>query len=121
MASPKIKGTAVTIIVILLVGLLGYKILNKEPAVIDPTQATADDNAGVIGQEILNSVERLEVIVIDQKFLQGNLFASLRDFSQPIFGEPYGRINPFAPIGSDSFLPVNVPNTAQSTTTGGVR
>lgn len=87
-------------VVLLLLGFLGYQLFISEPAVLQDADILSD--TGIAGQDVLVLVDQLERISIDQNFFLSPLFGNLRDFSQTVLPEARGRINPFAAIGSDS-------------------
>jgi ABC-type antimicrobial peptide transport system permease subunit len=102
MVSTTTQKIFVVIIVLLLLTLLGYMMLNGEPKILDETIISS--NTEMAGQEILALVDKLEAVSIDQDFFSSLLFNGLKDFTQIIFPEARGRINPFAVIGSEGSL-----------------
>jgi|SRR3989344_5141525 len=99
MVSPKTQKIFVITIVLLLLAFLGYKLLTEEPEVLKTDEVLSDTE--IAGQDILALVEKLKVVSIDQAFFSDSLFNNLKDLTQQIFPEVYGRPNPFAVIGSD--------------------
>lgn len=53
------------------------------------------------GKEVLTLLIDLKSIELDGSIFEDKSFKSLEDFSLPIDPEPKGRINPFAPIGTE--------------------
>ena len=99
MVSPKTQQILVILIVLLLLAFLGYKLFTKEPVALDTNVVVSSTE--IVGQDILALVEQLKAISIDQDFFSSVLFNNLKDFSQSLFPEARGRVNPFATIGSD--------------------
>ena len=99
MVSPTTQKIFVIAIVLLLLGFLAFKMFTKEPVVLDNT--TNIPSTEIVGQDILELVDKLKMISIDKDFFSSSLFNNLKDFTQSIFPEALGRINPFAAIGSD--------------------
>ncbi|MCX6702236.1 MAG: hypothetical protein NTX96_03540 [Candidatus Zambryskibacteria bacterium] len=112
MVSQKTQKILIAMIVLLLLGFLGYKMFTKETVVLENT--IVPSNTEIVGQDILSLVEELKAISIDQDFFSNPLFSNLKDFTQTIFPEARGRVNPFAVIGSDGSL-----SLPQATSTGG--
>jgi hypothetical protein len=97
--SPKTQTIFVAGVVLLFLAFLGYKLFVQQPSVDTSTTLT---DTGLPGQDILTLVQKLNAVSINQGIFQNPMFSNLRDFSQTIFPEAQGRVNPFATIGSDS-------------------
>ncbi len=112
MVSPKTQKIFIIVIVLLLLGVFGYRVFTKEPDVLVDESAVLSDTE-IAGKDILILVEKLKAISIDQSLFSSPMFSNLRDFSQTVFPESKGRTNPFATIGSDGSFSV----TPTATTT----
>ena len=115
MVSPKTQKIFVAVLVLLLLGFLGYRLLMQAPAVPETTGTLSSTE--IAGQDILTLVAKLKKISIDQTFFTNPLFKNLRDLTQSVFPEAQGRPNPFAAIGSDSFASVTLSNSTLATST----
>src|SRR5574343_544011 len=107
MISSNTQKILIGLVVFLVLGFLGYKLFMSEPVIPENVDGTVVSDTTSAGQDILDLVDKLNNISIDQDFFSSALFSRLTDFSQIIFPEVRGRVNPFAPIGSDGPLSVN--------------
>lgn len=113
MVSPTTQKIFIVAVVLLLLGFLGYRMF-VEPTVALESDSVLSDTE-IASQDILILVDKLEAITIDQNLFSEPMFRNLKDFSQTIFPEAQGRINPFATIGSDGSFSVNTGRQATST------
>jgi hypothetical protein len=116
MVSPKTQKIFIALVVLLLLGFLGYKLFVQAP-VVDQTVAASETDT--VGQDILVLVGKLNALSIDQNILSSSMFINLIDFTQTIFPEPRGRMNPFAPVGSDGNLSISTLSQNKATSTTG--
>lgn len=72
--------------------------------------AQSDDPA----REVLFLLNKLSGIVIKTDIFQSKAFISLRDFGLNVSPEPYGRPNPFAPLGDNTPVPTVSPSPSVS-------
>jgi hypothetical protein len=98
MVSPAIQKALVIIVLILLLGYLGYSTFIVSTPV---TNEVVVPSSEIVGQDILALVNQLQNLSIDKSIFSSPLFTSLVDLSTEIFPELRGRTNPFAPIGSN--------------------
>jgi hypothetical protein len=63
------------------------------------TPAFTPENAR-IETELVSELLRLRSIKLDNRIFTDVAFQSLEDFGQELVAEPIGRINPFAPVGT---------------------
>ena len=71
------------------------------PKIATPNPVTTAD-AGTIGTDFLNTLLSIESISLDDTLFTSKAFTVLQDFNRPIPADQNpGRINPFAPIGTD--------------------
>ena len=71
--------------------------------------------SNIIGQQFVNQLITLKSVTLDTSLFSDPRFRTLQDSSQPIPDQPYGRPNPFAPIGQDDYTgsslsPINSSN-----------
>jgi len=91
-------------IVILVVLAIGYFTFFREPS---PENQAITTTSGVlggapVGQELVIELNRLKALRnLDTTIFADPSFLSLKDFTQPVPPLPVGRVNPFAPVGSD--------------------
>lgn len=95
MQSGAMQKVYVILVTLCLLAFFGYNVFIKSSDLSGITSPT------VVGQELLTLVDRLNSISIDYSVFSSNLFSSLIDTSANIFPESYGRLNPFAPIGTE--------------------
>lgn len=97
--SLSIQKLLVVIVSLGLLGFLGYKIFTYSPIPSGLAEGSVND---VIGEDILSLVEKLKVISIDPAIFSSALFSNLKDSTVPLGLESFGRVNPFAAIGTES-------------------
>ena len=100
MVTPLTQKIIIGLVVLAALGYFGYSVLNT-----GSTTTTVDGVAILTdsaNQDILVLAERLKAITFDQSIFSSNLFMSLIDYETPIYPEPQGRSNPFAPIGTET-------------------
>lgn len=104
------------IVAALIVGMafVGYRASAQNSTADSPLTSSAMDSSDP-GKDILFLLNQLSVIRIDKEIFSNAVFLSLKDFGLKVVEEPYGRPNPFAPIGDDS---ASV-SSSQSTTVSG--
>lgn len=118
MVSPTIQKIILILVTLALLGFLGYRsFTSDEVAVLDTGFITGGGSESeMVGQDILNLVDKFKKISFDKEFFTSALFYNLRDLSQTIFPEARGRANPFAVIGFDTFFvttPTQTPTQTQ--------
>ena len=120
MTLSKTQKYIIALVVLLVLGALSYIFFFRNANVasvslnnsVVTTSDKALNNSGIVGQDILILVQKLSAISIDNALFSGALFTNLKDYSIPLNPESQGRLNPFAPIGSDSgTVTVSVPKT----------
>lgn len=79
------------------------------------------DSDSVVGEEFLVTLLNLRSIELDGSLFEDKSFSSLKDFTITLVPESnVGRVNPFAPIGTDAVTsPVSQTTTTTTTTTTG--
>lgn len=96
---PKINKNILLIIGLVVVAIAAYfTFFGKEE--VDPLTSVQTSTPS-IGQELIIELNRLKSLrAVGKEIFSDSVFASLEDFTQTINPQPYGRSNPFAPIGS---------------------
>ena len=98
----KITSTQKTIgVIILLLGIAYYAYMTFVQAPPVDKSAT-DGSTPPVGQDILDLVASFESVSIDPAVFDSPLFKNLKDFTTVLLPEPQGRVNPFAPIGTEN-------------------
>lgn len=80
-----------------LAAILFYLFTAKAPEPV-VTQIEASPLEGVLGRDLLLTLERLKSTNLDTSVFQDPVFTSLQDFGVAIAPQPVGRRNPFAPF-----------------------
>ena len=100
---PKINKNLALIIGLVIVIIAGYFTFTRTPSVdteLSTIEGQAADSA--VGQELVIELNRLKALRnINTSIFADPIFSSLIDFTQKVEAQPLGRVNPFAPIGSD--------------------
>lgn len=131
----------IIIAVVLILGVIGYKMFfssttststtglqttagvgagTSAAPQIAATTPTSTADAGTIGTDFLNTLLSIESISLDDSLFTSKQFTVLQDFNRPIPPDQNpGRLNPFAPIGSDGVTTsVQVSTSSPSSVTG---
>jgi len=99
---PKINKNVVLIIGLVIVAAAGYYTFTREPSNDAAITVTAGTGTPIVGQELVIELNRLKSLRnLNTDILSDPIFISLTDFTQPVPSQPTGRLNPFAPVGSD--------------------
>ncbi len=99
------------------VGFFGYNYLTRTIVPSDVLLQQTTGNTSKMGAEVLSALNQLRVLQLDGSVFSDKTFLSLQDFSKPLNSEPVGRINPFSPIGVESFIPGKTATVSTSTST----
>ena len=95
MNSPTTQKLIVILITLGLIGFLVYSVFISPAA---PNGNTEQGASGVVGEDILSLVAKLNTLSFDPSLFKSALFTGLLDFSIPLVPEQQGRDNPFAPV-----------------------
>lgn len=99
---PKINKNIVLIIGLVIVAGAGYYTFTREPSNDATITTTSGTGESIVGQELVIELNRLKSLRnLNTDILSDPIFISLTDFTQPVPVQPTGRVNPFAPVGSD--------------------
>ncbi len=118
-----IKKIIIFIIIIILV-VVGATFLKGNKSPTTSLSSTTGENVdvlsaeSVVGEEFLITLLNLRSIELDGSVFEDKTFSSLKDFTITLVPESnVGRVNPFAPIGTDSVtVPASQTTTATTTT-----
>jgi len=118
--TPKLKKIILMVVFVVVLFLI-YVIFFKKPDAPETLIAGSDSLGGrtvaetkVLGNQITQALVQIESLKLDRNVIDGKLFKSLVDRSEPIISEPVGRRNPFAPLSDTS---VNYNSGVSATTT----
>ncbi len=113
-------GVALVLIFVYFYFFAGKKdqpLISNSPSATTTGATTSNEDTSAISQELLSVLLNIKNIKIDNSIFSSKAFSSLRDSSVEIVPDGQeGRVNPFAPIGSDPV--VETPNTNIQTTDG---
>ncbi len=93
------------VLILLIVGYFGYQMFSGGSAPAAVSVSTTDSSAtssGVVGQDILTLVLKLQNISIDSSLFSSPLWTALKDSAAPLSPESQGRTDPFAALGSEN-------------------
>lgn len=95
------NNIVIGILVLILISAGGAYYLFQKPANED---LLVSDQVGgdTVGRDLLASLITLKSLKFDKEIFDDPTFKSFLDFSIQIPDEPYGRPNPFYPIGADA-------------------
>ncbi len=109
MLSPFIQKALVVGTTLIVLLYVGFGLLNKTTDMSSDVTNLSD--AAIESQEIITLVDKVNSMSIDSSIFSSQLFAQLIDVSATITPEPYGRQNPFAPIGVDTITQNSISST----------
>ena len=123
--NPLIKKILIALAIIIVIAI-GYRMFfpSSTPAttLTNTTQTSSDSQSVSVGgdqvsQQLLSTLLSLKTIKLDDQIFNNPLFSSLSDFTITLGTGVEGRVNPFAPIGTDPAVVNNnpIPNANNST------
>ncbi len=127
----KTKNIIIGLVVVGALFLIYFLFIKKSPVdtaltsssgtLID-TSNSGSNKASEVGKDFITLLLSVKSINLDDVILKDNAFLSLRDSSITLVGSnDEGRINPFAPIGTESISqPVILPTDMTTPATGDV-
>ncbi|MBI2618257.1 hypothetical protein HYW58_02280 [Candidatus Kaiserbacteria bacterium] len=90
---------------ILIIAFIGYSLFSDGSDGVSVLVSSPTSGSQTRGNnELLLLLVSLESISLDDSLFNDPAFKSLIDFGQALIPEPVGRLNPFAPVGSESDL-----------------
>lgn len=98
------NNIVIGIVALIIVAVGGYFYLSRAPATEDLLVSETVDGS-TVGRELLASLITLKSLKFDKGLFDDSTFKSFLDFSIEIPDEPFGRPNPFYPIGADAGAP----------------
>ncbi|OHA17489.1 MAG: hypothetical protein A3H57_00540 [Candidatus Taylorbacteria bacterium RIFCSPLOWO2_02_FULL_43_11] len=90
-------GIAAVIFVLIFMGWFIFFRGKEDDSVL--TEVSADPIEKIIGRELLASLESMKGVSLDTSLFERDVFKSFQDFSVDVPQQPFGRRDPFAPIG----------------------
>jgi hypothetical protein len=100
MTLPKLNKNIVLLIALVVVAAVGFFLFSGSSDT--PITTVQAGGAGGVGQELVIELNRLKALQnIDTSIFKDSSYVSLQDFTQSVVVQPLGRVNPFAPVGSD--------------------
>ena len=124
--NPKIKNLIIfsVIFILLVVGYVVFFRGGSQPALTTttgtPLPSTTTTTGVNVGQEFLTTLLNLKNIQLDDSVFNDPAFSKLQDYTITLVPEGNeGRVNPFAPIGTD-FSATTVSATSATSTTSSI-
>jgi hypothetical protein len=94
------NNIVIGIVAIVLLSVTGGYYLLKDPQA-DALLVSETTGNTEVDKELLATLLELKSLNFSSRIFENPAFKSLVDFSSQIPDEPKGRVNPFAPVGSD--------------------
>lgn len=82
-----------SIVLLFLLGLLGYRLLSN------PVPLNDNQSALVVGRDLVKIADELSRASLSQDLFEVPGYRYLTDFTTPLVGQTFGRANPFGPLG----------------------
>lgn len=102
MKLPKVNKNIILVGGLVIVAVAGYFTFFAKEDTSNDLITTQQSQASSIGQQLILELNRLKSLSsVGKEIFTDPIFSSLKDFTQTITPQPYGRSNPFAPIGSE--------------------
>lgn len=99
---PKINKNMLLVVGLIIVVIAGYFTFFKKSDPANELTSVQASNVPAVGQELIIELNRLKSLrAVGKEIFSDSIFVSLKDFTQKINPQPYGRSNPFAPIGAE--------------------
>lgn len=95
------NNIVIAIISIIVISAAGAYYLMREPEDESLLVSESVDGQGGVERELLTTLLELKSLRFESGIFEDSAFSNLKDFSREIPDEPYGRPNPFAPVGKD--------------------
>lgn len=105
-------------VVIIVVAFIGFKFFSSGVDSGDPL--TVDGGSAPVfvdGQAVLILLNKLNAVRLDESIFSNKVFNGLVSFEEPIPDQVPGRMNPFAPIGTDRVDIVSVSTSTNNPAT----
>lgn len=102
------NNIVIAVIALILLSVGGFYYISRDDQGDELLVSESVDNG--VDRELLVTLLELKSLKFNPGLFESNTFRGLKDFSRQIPDEPYGRPNPFAPVGTD-----RVKSTATST------
>jgi len=112
------KNQIITVILVVIVGFVAFNYLKGNSNDNSGSSIVAEQKVAEFAgaREILNLLNRMSKVKLDDSIFNNNSFKSLKDTTVVLVGQPVGRDNPFAPLGTDG-----IRSTSSSTISPTVR
>jgi LPXTG-motif cell wall-anchored protein len=102
MTMPKINKNMLLIAGLVIVAIAGYFTFFRKSDTSNQLLTVETNQSSSIGQELIVELNRLKSLrSVGKEIFSDPVFVSLKDYTQKIYPQPFGRSNPFAPIGSE--------------------
>ena len=98
-----IKNLLISGVVVMVVGVFAFFYISRDTYVEDPllTGVTTGEESVSVDGSFLSALNSLRRIKLDDSVFQTKAWGTLTDFGRTLAPQPYGRPNPFAPVGGN--------------------
>jgi len=96
----KIKYILIAVGVVIVIFLFYAFFLKSAPAPVGLTTTVASNDSDTVAT--LQLLDQMKSLALDRSIFTNPLYLHLQDFGVTISPQPYGRPNPFGPIGTDA-------------------
>ena|ERR1035437_5100549 len=112
------KNNIITIILIVIVGMVAFWYINKNPNDTGSTLITnAQTTDSLDAKYIYNMLQQMDKVTLDDKIFVNPVFKNLQDNTRDFPAQASGRNNPFSPTGSDLNISGQTTQSSATTTT----
>lgn len=102
MPNVKINKNVILMIGIVVVIIAAYFTFFRKSDIADQLTSVESSQVPPVGQALIVELNRLKSLrSVGKDLFSNSIFVTLEDFTQQIDPQPYGRSNPFAPIGNE--------------------
>ena len=97
------KNQIIIVILVAVVGFIAFTYLKGNSNDNSGSSIVAEQRVAEFAgaREILSLLNRMAKVKLDDSIFNDNSFKSLKDTTVVLVGQPVGRNNPFAPLGTD--------------------
>ena len=106
------KNNIITIILVIVIGIVAYSYLSQPDTSTSYLSADVKTTDSTDAKYIYNILQQMAKVTLDDSLFSSDVFKSLKDNTVSFPPQAPGRLNPFAPVGSDTSI-----SGFQSTTT----
>jgi hypothetical protein len=104
-------------LLIIIIGFVAYSVFIKKEESTSLLKKELPTSTDVLGADIIRAINQISSLELKRDVFNDPIFKTLVDRSEDLKPEPVGRLNPFAPIGSNASSTSATSSTSTATST----